>query len=335
MHPEFFWLYQIGLGAFFLLVLLPCLRKIVAMMREGKFLSKRTVLPLQMMCVVMGVYLLGEGIEERFFPKEGALDLSIYRNALLVVLFAWFLIRFKADVYHRAHLENLRSINTEGVRLLNKIITVVIVIVAGMIGLQTLGMDITPLVAFGGVGAATLGFAAKDVFANFFGGVMLALCRPLSLGDFVNLPEKNIEGHVEEIGWYLTRIRDREKRAIYLPNSAFATMQVINSTRRSHRRVLETLHLDQRELARLQDIVALVKEVIKKHPKVDHRELLLVHFKEFETYSLGLHVEFYVTTLSLSEYFATKEQILAAIGLTLREHEVRMALPTAINISKI
>ena len=80
---------------------------------------------------------------------------------------------------------------------------------------------IAPLLAFGSIGAASLGFAGKDVIANFCSGLMLHITRPFVIGDEIMLPEKNLEGNIEEIGWFKTSIRDKEKRAVYLPNNFF------------------------------------------------------------------------------------------------------------------
>ena len=49
--------------------------------------------------------------------------------------------------------------------------------------LQTLGYSISGLLALGGVGGIAIGFAAKDLLANFFGGLMSYLDRPFKIGD--------------------------------------------------------------------------------------------------------------------------------------------------------
>jgi len=80
-----------------------------------------------------------------------------------------------------------------------------IVITAALVILQNLGFSISGVLAFGGVGGIAVGFAAKDLLANFFGGLTVYMDRPFVVGDWVRSPDKNIEGTVEHIGWRLTR----------------------------------------------------------------------------------------------------------------------------------
>lgn len=52
-----------------------------------------------------------------------------------------------------------------------------------LIGLQSLAFSISGVLAFGGIGGIAIGFAPRDILANFFGGLMLYLDRPFAVGD--------------------------------------------------------------------------------------------------------------------------------------------------------
>ena len=60
-------------------------------------------------------------------------------------------------------------------------------IVVGISGsltlLQSLGLSISGLMAFGGMGGIAVGFAAQDLLSNFFGGLFIYTDRPFSVGD--------------------------------------------------------------------------------------------------------------------------------------------------------
>ena len=90
--------------------------------------------------------------------------------------------------------------------------------------MQTLGFSVSGVMAFGGIGGIAIGFAAKDLLANFFGALTIYLDRPFSEGDWIRSPDREIEGIVENIGWRLTVIRSFDKRPIYVPNSVFASI---------------------------------------------------------------------------------------------------------------
>ena len=98
-----------------------------------------------------------------------------------------------------------------------RLLRATVIITAILVAMQLFGYSISGLLAFGGIGGIAVGFAAKDLLANFFGGLMIYLDRPFSVGDRVRSPDKEIEGTVEDIGWRLTRIRTFDKRPLYIP----------------------------------------------------------------------------------------------------------------------
>ena len=54
-----------------------------------------------------------------------------------------------------------------------KLLRIVVIVIAFLILLQTLGFSVAGVLAFGGVGGIVVGFAARDLLANFFGGLMI------------------------------------------------------------------------------------------------------------------------------------------------------------------
>ena len=100
-----------------------------------------------------------------------------------------------------------------------------------------------------------VGFAAKDLLANFFGGLMVYLDRPFAIGDWIRSPDREIEGTVEEIGWRVTCIRTFDKRPIYVPNSVFTQVTVENPSRMLNRRIYETIGVRYDDAAKVRDII--------------------------------------------------------------------------------
>ena len=58
---------------------------------------------------------------------------------------------------------------------------IIVVVITLLIIMQELGLSISVLLAFGGVGGLIVGLAAKDLLSNFFGGMMIFLIDPLEL----------------------------------------------------------------------------------------------------------------------------------------------------------
>ena len=115
--------------------------------------------------------------------------------------------------------------------------------------LQSLGVSVSGLLAFGGIGGIAVGFAARDLLANFLGGLSIYLDRPFTVGDWIRSPDREIEGTVEEIGWRMTRIRTFDQRPLYVPNSIFASVALENPSRMNNRRIYETLGIRYEDAA--------------------------------------------------------------------------------------
>jgi len=171
----------------------------------------------------------------------------------VIVAITWFLIR----VVRRME-ENLvrlgeargRPADRHSIDAIGRLVRVSILITALLVMLQTLGYSVSGVLAFGGVGGIAVGFAARDLLANFFGGLMIYLDRPFTVGDWVRSPDREIEGTVEAIGWRLTRIRTFDKRPLYIPNAAFASITVENPSRMTHRRIYDAVRAQSPEGAR-------------------------------------------------------------------------------------
>ena len=82
------------------------------------------------------------------------------------------------------------------------------------------------LVAALGVG---LGFGLKEIFSNFFSGLILLLERPIRVGDTVTLD--NLSGTISRINIRATTITDWDRKEIIVPNNTFITGSLINWAR--------------------------------------------------------------------------------------------------------
>jgi len=112
-------------------------------------------------------------------------------------------------------------------RLLNKVISIIIYIIAIAIILSYFKIDITPLVASVGLGALAIGLALQSTLANFFAGLHIVSDQPVRVGDFIEL-DKDTMGFVEDIGWRSTRIKTMTDNMIILPNSKLADSTILN-----------------------------------------------------------------------------------------------------------
>jgi MscS family membrane protein len=133
---------------------------------------------------------------------------------------AWFLMRWKSNII-QLMMEKAKNhelvLEQNKIDLMGKLITLVIIFLTLLLILEVTGRNLNTLIAFGGIGGLAIAFASQEVIANFFSGFMIYITRPFAIDDWISLPERDIEGYVEEIGWYMTRIRTFEKKADLRP----------------------------------------------------------------------------------------------------------------------
>lgn len=256
---------------------------------------------------------------------------SIFLATGLVVAFAWFLLRWKSKAIvclSESRKFQKMAFNSARIDVVDKLFTVIILIVSMMLLLEVTGSNLNTLVAFGGISGLALAFASQEVIASFFGGLMIYINHPFQIGDWIILPERSIEGHVEEIGWYTTRVRTFDKRPIYVPNSIFSKIVVVNPSRMSHRQIKETIGIRYRDVGALRSIIADIKQMLDANPAVDHGMTCGVYFTAFGAYSLDILFSVYIFEKSTDGYNRIRETILFAIMDILNKHHAELAYPT-------
>lgn len=184
------------------------------------------------------------------------------------------------------------------------------------------------MLAFGGIGGIAVGFAAKDMLANFFGGLTIYLDRPFIVGEWIRSPDHQIEGTVEYIGWRHTRVRAFNKNPIYVPNALFTTIVVENPTRMTNRRIKETIGIRYADLDKMAAIVAEVKAMLQAHPEIDTGATLIVNFNEFAASSLNFFIYTFTKTVEWVHYHEAKQDILLKIAAIIGAHGAEIAFPT-------
>ncbi|WP_138436565.1 mechanosensitive ion channel family protein [Marinobacter shengliensis] len=263
-------------------------------------------------------------------------DAEIFKanGTLLQIGFVWVLVWAMLRLVKEAEkilispMKMRKPMDYTTVNAISKLLRAVIIITAALTALQTLGFSISGVLAFGGVGGIAVGFAAKDLLANFFGGFIIHLDRPFKVGDWVRSPDRNIEGTVEHIGWRLTTIRTFDKRPLYVPNAAFTTIAVENPSRMTNRRISETIGIRYADVYSMKKIVDEIRDMLKNHEDIAADETLIVNFLAFNASSLDIMVYAFTKTTQWVRFHEVKEDVLLKISDIIESHGAEVAFPT-------
>ncbi len=249
------------------------------------------------------------------------------RDAAVIIVIAWFCWRFidnaqQSLVIHKQS-KGLELDKTTADAIC-KLLHLSVLIITCLVMLQTLGYSISGILAFGGIGGIAIGFAAKDLLSNFFGGLMIYLDRPFAVGDWIRSPDRDIEGTVEHIGWRQTRIRTFSKRPLHVPNAVFSTIAVENPSRMSHRRIYETIGLRYDDANKMSAITTEVKQMLMNHPEIDNSQTMIVNLNAFAPSSM----DFFIYTFTKTTDWIKFHELLS-INEIINHHGAQTAFPTS------
>ncbi|HYL89736.1 MAG TPA: mechanosensitive ion channel family protein [Burkholderiales bacterium] len=113
--------------------------------------------------------------------------------------------------------------------------TIVILIVAGTLVLDALGISIAPILATAGVAGLAIGFGAQSLVKDYFTGLFILLEDQIRQGDVVEIAGKS--GLVEEVTLRYVRLRDGDGYVHFVPNGEIKL--VSNRTRGFARAVID------------------------------------------------------------------------------------------------
>jgi len=318
----------------FLTLVVDAIQKVVLRRLEKRLTQTKTIwddalvfsirAPASVIVWIVGLSFVGSVLD---FKSTDTL-----RSVGIIIVIAWALVRFIRQIEERvigAGEISEEKIDRTTAYAIAQLVRVSVLITAALVGLETLGVNISAILAFGGIGGIAVGFAAKDMLANFFGGLMIYLDRPFAVGDWVRSSDRNIEGTVERIGWRLTVIRTFDKRPLYIPNSIFASIAVENPSRMSHRRIYETIGVRYDDIDKLPTIVGEVKAMLQSHPDIAQDQTMMVNFNQFAASSLDFFVYTFTKTTNWIEYHKVKQDVLFKISDIISRHQAEIAFPTS------
>lgn len=250
------------------------------------------------------------------------------RNVGVLVCLSWFVLAFVRGAEQEISRQS-DQVDRHTAEAISKLLRLAVIITSVLVILQTMGFSISGVLAMGGVGGIAVGFAAKDLLANFFGGLIIYLDRPFAIGDWIRSPDREIEGTVEEIGWRVTVIRNFESQPMYVPNSVFTNIVVENPSRMANRRIYETIGLRYTDIACMNKIVDEVKAMLQEHEAIDSEKTMMVNFNAFSDSSLDFFIYTFTKTTKWVEFHTIKQDVMLKIAQIVERHGAEIAFPTS------
>jgi small conductance mechanosensitive channel len=120
-------------------------------------------------------------------------------------------------------------------RVFRAVATIIIILVAGTLILDALGISVAPILATAGVAGLAIGFGAQSLIKDYFAGFFLLLEDQVRQGDVIEVVGKS--GLVEDVTLRHIRLRDGDGYVHFVPNGEIKVLS--NRTRGFARAVVD------------------------------------------------------------------------------------------------
>ena len=250
-----------------------------------------------------------------------------YISITPVFILTWGILRLISSV-ENFMLESEGSFDKDSVRLFARLMKILFVFAIILGVAQFYGYAISSILTLGGVGGIVVGFAAKDMLANVFGGLMIQMDKPFSTGDWIRTSDRSIEGVVEKIGWRMTRIRTFSKNPVYVPNGIFATIPIETPSRMTNRQIYEVIGIRYDDIAQMESIIEKVQVLLANNKHIANDQPCRVYFDVFNASSLDFVIWAFSSDTEVGEFKKMKGKLLLDIAQIIADHKAEIAYPT-------
>ena len=159
---------------------------------------------------------------------------SLLTVSLIIVLSYWLIeLINKVIIYYLKEYTQQTEVMWDDVLLpiIEAVAPVIIITIAGGLVLKSFGVDLTGIWVTLGGATFIIGFAVKDILANFFSGIVLLIDTPFQFGDVLRLEDGSL-GMLKKIGVRVTQLYMFNSHCdVYVPNSTLQGQNITNLSR--------------------------------------------------------------------------------------------------------
>ena len=238
--------------------------------------------------------------------------------ALLILLIGWWLAKRVVKLVDRA----LQRMEAEEILrgFVRNVVFVALMVVVVIAALQKFGVPTTSLLAMLGAAGLAIGLALKDSLSNIASGLMLIVQRPFKAGDAVQVA--GVEGVVEQVRIFTTRMRTYQNELIVLPNSEITTKPIVNLTYKPLRRADIAVGIGYEE--RIDRVREVLLEVAKANDAVLSKPASDVIVANIGDSSINLVLRAWIKTEAFAQ---TRSELTEGVHRSLTDAGISMPYP--------
>ena len=242
---------------------------------------------------------------------------------LLVVLLGLLFIKFLQRLLGRWM--GKAQVDPNVAQTIQRVVFWALLVVLFITALGMLRIPVTALAFISGAVAIGIGFGAQNIINNLISGWILMSERPVRIGDFVELDDRN-RGTVETIGNRSTRIRRIDGVHLLVPNSQMLERMVINWTL-VDRKFRTTVRVGVVYGSPVRLVEQLLYQAVRDQQEALAEPPPIVVFEDFGDNALIFDVYFWCEAQAERELRMIRSDIRFRIDELCREHDIVIAFP--------
>ena len=223
---------------------------------------------------------------------------------------------FPGDAEHRSLRLAIRKLATIGIWLAGIALAAIVLFPS---------IKPSSMIAGLGLGSVAIGFAFKDIFENFFAGMLILFRQPFRIGDYIEVEDiEGVDGKIEDITIRDTVVRRTDGQPVIVPNSILFSNPVVVRTDRDKRRVSIACGVGYGE--NVDDARAVIANAVAAVDSVSDDDPVQVFAEGFGASSIDFEVTWWTGSTPL-EVRESRDQVVAAIKAALDEAGIEIPFP--------
>ena len=215
--------------------------------------------------------------------------LSITKGVFYLVVLLW-LANLVSSILER-RIQKVPTLTPSIQVLFTKLLKIALIVIAGVIAVDAVGIDLTAFAVFGGALGVGIGFGLQKIVANFISGIILLLDKSIKPGDTIGV--SGTYGWIQSLGARYVSVVTRDGIEHLIPNEELITTRVENWSF-SNLRIRQKIPVGISYSSDVRAAIEMCIEAAAANPRVLKSPNPICLLKGFGDSSVDLEVRFWV-----------------------------------------
>ncbi len=182
-----------------------------------------------------------------------------------------------------------------------------------------IGVEVTSFVTILGTASMAVGLALQGALSNLAGGVLILILKPFTVGDYIIENDKNMEGTVESIDIFYTRLLTYDNKLVVIPNGVLTNNSLINLTNEVKRKL--ELKIAIAYDTDIKKVKELVYSLLSEEIRILANEPKDVFIDSFDESGMTLGIRAWVKT---EDFWTTMWDLREKVKIAFDENEIEI-----------